>query len=399
MDAVGATGAALVLEDGSDRLARGARRQARDPAAAALEAPADRRARLRPRHAVHRAGGGAARLDRAPGGDGARARPRGHARRARPGDPPPRQEQPADGRVAASPAGARSRRTIDPRRALDDSVNRILAIAAVHEVLTEQRDDDVALGELIERLRSMLVQGLGADKHVEAELEEVSLAGRPRDRARARLQRAAPERARARRRRRARRARAAERRRRRSRSPTTAAASRRRGRAAPASRSCARSSATSCAERCRSRPTAACGRRSSSPASRWRNGCTRSGRRGARSSSSDATDDETTAMREHFAYLKRALADGRLVLAGPATDGLFPGIVVFEAADEEEARAFMEADPAVRAGVMLADLHPFRVSLLRGRPAFRPGPVCGGSAPASRPAARAGRQSRAGSRR
>jgi uncharacterized protein YciI len=42
-------------------------------------------------------------------------------------------------------------------------------------------------------------------------------------------------------------------------------------------------------------------------------------------------------------------------------------VAVLEAADEEEARAFMEADPAVQAGVMLADLHPFRVSLLRGR--------------------------------
>jgi two-component sensor histidine kinase len=72
---------------------------------------------------------------------------------------------------------ARGADAIDPRRALDDSVNRILAIAAVHEVLTERRDDDVELGELIERLRSMLVQGLGAGKHVEAELEEVSLAG------------------------------------------------------------------------------------------------------------------------------------------------------------------------------------------------------------------------------
>jgi two-component sensor histidine kinase len=72
---------------------------------------------------------------------------------------------------------ARGAETIDPRRALDDSVNRILAIAAVHEVLTERHDDDVALGELIERLRSMLVQGLGADKRVEAELEDVSLAG------------------------------------------------------------------------------------------------------------------------------------------------------------------------------------------------------------------------------
>ena len=56
---------------------------------------------------------------------------------------------------------------VDPRRALDDSVNRILAIAAVHEVLTERRDESVDLGELLERLRAMLVQGLGAGKDVD----------------------------------------------------------------------------------------------------------------------------------------------------------------------------------------------------------------------------------------
>jgi len=65
----------------------------------------------------------------------------------------------------------------DPRRALEDSANRILAIAAVHEVLTERREDDVDLGELIERLRRMIVQGLGAGKQVEARVEPVSLAG------------------------------------------------------------------------------------------------------------------------------------------------------------------------------------------------------------------------------
>jgi two-component sensor histidine kinase len=66
---------------------------------------------------------------------------------------------------------------VDARKALDDSVNRILAIAAVHEVLTERRDDDVALDELLDRLRAMLVQGLGASKAVEASLEPVALAG------------------------------------------------------------------------------------------------------------------------------------------------------------------------------------------------------------------------------
>jgi two-component sensor histidine kinase len=72
---------------------------------------------------------------------------------------------------------ARAEDGVDPRKALDDSVNRILAIAAVHEVLTEQRDEEVDLGELLDRLRAMLVQGIGAGKRVEAELEPVSLAG------------------------------------------------------------------------------------------------------------------------------------------------------------------------------------------------------------------------------
>ena len=65
----------------------------------------------------------------------------------------------------------------DARKALEDSVNRILAIAAVHEVLTERRDDDVDLGELVERLRATLVQGIGGGKRVQARVEPVSLHG------------------------------------------------------------------------------------------------------------------------------------------------------------------------------------------------------------------------------
>jgi two-component sensor histidine kinase/putative methionine-R-sulfoxide reductase with GAF domain len=72
---------------------------------------------------------------------------------------------------------ARSTDRIDPREALEHSVNRILAIAAVHELLTERRDEDVELADLIDRLRSMLVQGVGGGKAVTAELEPVSLPG------------------------------------------------------------------------------------------------------------------------------------------------------------------------------------------------------------------------------
>ena len=89
---------------------------------------------------------------------------------------------------------------VDARKALEDSVNRILAIAAVHEVLTERRDDDVELDELLDRLRAMLVQGA---RRVEGGRVDAGAgrAGRePRDRAGARLLRAVAERARARRR-------------------------------------------------------------------------------------------------------------------------------------------------------------------------------------------------------
>ena len=44
-------------------------------------------------------------------------------------------------------------------------------------MLTEHREDDVDLGELVERLRAMLVQGLVAGKAVSAQLGSVSLAG------------------------------------------------------------------------------------------------------------------------------------------------------------------------------------------------------------------------------
>jgi two-component sensor histidine kinase/putative methionine-R-sulfoxide reductase with GAF domain len=72
---------------------------------------------------------------------------------------------------------ARSAEAVDPREALEHSVNRILAIAAVHELLTERREEDVDLADLIGRLRAMLVQGVGGGKDVAASLEPVALPG------------------------------------------------------------------------------------------------------------------------------------------------------------------------------------------------------------------------------
>jgi two-component sensor histidine kinase len=72
---------------------------------------------------------------------------------------------------------ARTTDGVDPREALEHSVNRILAIAAVHELLTERREEDVDLADLVDRLRAMLVQGVGGGKEVTAKLEPVTVPG------------------------------------------------------------------------------------------------------------------------------------------------------------------------------------------------------------------------------
>jgi uncharacterized protein YciI len=67
-------------------------------------------------------------------------------------------------------------------------------------------------------------------------------------------------------------------------------------------------------------------------------------------------------VQEHVEYLKRGLQEKSLILAGPCFDGEF-GIVVFRARSQRDAEPFMRNDPAVRKGLMRAELHPFRVSL------------------------------------
>jgi hypothetical protein len=68
-----------------------------------------------------------------------------------------------------------------------------------------------------------------------------------------------------------------------------------------------------------------------------------------------------------------------VILAGRTltTDERGLGIVIFRAPSADAARAIMEGDPAVRQGVMRAELFPFRVaSGIPGRGASAPGATC-----------------------
>jgi uncharacterized protein YciI len=75
------------------------------------------------------------------------------------------------------------------------------------------------------------------------------------------------------------------------------------------------------------------------------------------------TPEEDAVMEEHFQYLQKASKEGTVLLAGLCTDETF-GLVVFRAENEEAANAFMFNDPSVKANVMMAELHPFRASLI-----------------------------------
>ena len=76
----------------------------------------------------------------------------------------------------------------------------------------------------------------------------------------------------------------------------------------------------------------------------------------------EPTPLETSVMEEHFQYLKRATEAGRVILAGPCLDDTF-GIVIMHAEDDSIANAFMFNDPAIKENVMMAEIHPLRISL------------------------------------
>jgi uncharacterized protein len=79
------------------------------------------------------------------------------------------------------------------------------------------------------------------------------------------------------------------------------------------------------------------------------------------------TQKENEIMNQHFEYLKNLLSENKLILAGPCLDGAF-GIVVIQAESIEVARNIMENDPSVNERIMISELHPYRVSLLRSIP-------------------------------
>jgi uncharacterized protein YndB with AHSA1/START domain/uncharacterized protein YciI len=84
------------------------------------------------------------------------------------------------------------------------------------------------------------------------------------------------------------------------------------------------------------------------------------------------TPEESDLFSQHFQYLRTLTVEGTVILAGPVLDMELPGVVIFYAASEEDARAVMENDPGVKNGLFRASVHPIALSLLRERDVRRP---------------------------
>ncbi|HTP12658.1 MAG TPA: YciI family protein [Bacteroidota bacterium] len=75
------------------------------------------------------------------------------------------------------------------------------------------------------------------------------------------------------------------------------------------------------------------------------------------------SQDSATAaslLKAHLANIQRMADEGKLVLAGPFLDDTgLQGIYIFNVRTVEEAKALTESDPAIKAGRLVMELHPW----------------------------------------
>jgi uncharacterized protein YciI len=81
----------------------------------------------------------------------------------------------------------------------------------------------------------------------------------------------------------------------------------------------------------------------------------------------DMTPDERAIMTDHVTYWLGLLEQGRVVVFGPVQEpDRTWGLGVFEAEDLDEARATIDADPAISSGMATMELSPMVAAHTRG---------------------------------
>jgi uncharacterized protein YciI len=91
------------------------------------------------------------------------------------------------------------------------------------------------------------------------------------------------------------------------------------------------------------------------------------------------TPEERQKIQEgHMANIRRLADEGKLLVAGPFTDnGDWRGIFIFKCATLEEAQALVATDPAIAAGRLKAEIHPW----LTAKGSIRDPELAAGAAP------------------
>jgi len=73
---------------------------------------------------------------------------------------------------------------------------------------------------------------------------------------------------------------------------------------------------------------------------------------------------EQDGVREHVEHYRELLTQGKLSFGGPHVDEGGGGMMIPAAGvSEEEVRRFAEADPAVRSGLLLAEVRPWLIGM------------------------------------
>ena len=83
--------------------------------------------------------------------------------------------------------------------------------------------------------------------------------------------------------------------------------------------------------------------------------------------SGDDGPERRALLEKHRGFVRRLVEQEKLRLAGPFTDdGSFFGLAIVAAKSSEEARAWLDEDPAVQAGVFRYETHPAFLPSLEG---------------------------------
>ena|ERR1051326_2784381 len=76
----------------------------------------------------------------------------------------------------------------------------------------------------------------------------------------------------------------------------------------------------------------------------------------------EETEELERLQQAHLDYGSKLIAEGKIVLNGPLLDGGFlRGVSVMRADSLEEAQRLADGDPAVQAGRLVCDVHPWMV--------------------------------------